>query len=47
MNLLAVNTQNILSIREDTLNTLFCNAEKPKFTKDAVIVNIQTSSAKS
>ena len=47
MNLPVLQTQNILSIREDTLDTLFCDAEKPKFTKDAVIVNIQTSSDKS
>ena len=34
MKLLVVQTPNILSIREDTLS---CDAEKPKFTKDAVM----------
>ena len=34
MKLLVVQTQNILSIREDTLS---CDAEKPKFTRDAVM----------
>ena len=34
MKLLVVQTQNILSIREDTSS---CDAEKPKFTKDAVM----------
>ena len=34
MKLLVVQTQNILSIREDTLS---CDAEKPTFTRDAVI----------
>ena len=34
MKLPVVQTQNILSIREDTLS---CYAEKPKFTKDAVM----------
>ena len=32
--LLVVQTQNVLSIREETLA---CDAEKPEFTKDAVI----------
>ena len=34
MKLLVVQTQNILSIREETLA---CDAEKPEFTKDAVM----------
>ena len=34
MKLLVVQTQNILSIREGTLS---CDAEKPKFTRDAVM----------
>ena len=34
MKLLVVQTQNILSIREDTFS---CDAQKPKFTRDAVM----------
>ena len=34
MKLLVVQTQNILSIREDTLS---CDAQKPKFTRDSVM----------
>ena len=34
MKLVVVQTQNILSIREDTWS---CHAEKPEFTKDAVM----------
>ena len=44
MKVKVVDTQNILSIREDTLS---CEAERPKFTKDAVMSEYSDVSEKS